>query len=182
MAGTRNFDDDRRHVQRGQRHTPASSSHVTGANRRVSGTRNRYDRSNSRYASMQASKRPSRQATPQHALPANKNASKYSREKYVSHDAQRKPKPIGQQNFTATKRVKPVNPTVLLVLGIIAIVFVAFIAIRFVMFSPTANQYNAAQSSISEQQAQLKTLDSSNSDLQAQMDSMQATIDKYKAM
>jgi cell division protein FtsB len=183
MTGTRNFDDDRRQTQRGQRHTPASSNHTTGPNRRADSARDRYDRSSNRYASARNHERPAKQANvQQQARPANKNASKYSRDKYVRHQSQRKPMPVSQQNFAATKRVKPVNSTVLLVLGIIAFVLVAFIAIRFIGFSSTAKEYNTVQASISEQQSQLKTLDASNSDLQSQMDSMQSTIDKYKAM
>ena len=102
---------------------------------------------------------------------ADRPSSQYSRDHYVGDSQTR--------NIRAMRENTPVNPTITLVLVVVAAILLVVVIGRFVGFGATSAQFNSIQSSISEQRATLAEVESSNNDLQAQMDSMQSTINAY---
>ena len=83
---------------------------------------------------------------------------------------------MSQQNYAKARHVKPVDPRALLVAAVIAVVLAVVI---IVLFGGTASEYGVAKAAIDQQQAQLTELQTSNEDLQAQIDSMQGLIERY---
>ncbi len=86
---------------------------------------------------------------------------------------------MSQQNYAKAQRVKPVDPRAFLAAAVIAVVLAVVIIVRFVLFSGTASEYGVAKAAIDQQQSQLTELQTSNEDLQAQIDSMQGLIERY---
>ena len=138
------------------------------------GTRQRDDRAgrqrdqrNSQYTGARAGQRNVAQAT------------QYSRDRYVSQPGQQRGSSVSQQNYERVRRAKPIDPRMIFALGIIALILLAVIIIRFVTFGGVASEYGAAKAAIDQQQTQLTELETSNGELQAEMDSMQGLIDRY---
>ena len=98
-------------------------------------------------------------------------ANQYSRDRYVSQPGQQRGASVSQQNYAKARRVKPVDPRALLAAVVIIV--------RFVLFGGTASEYGVAKAAIDQQQSQLTELQTSNEDLQAQIDSMQGLIERY---
>ncbi len=86
---------------------------------------------------------------------------------------------MSQQNYAKARRVKPVDPRAFLAVAVIAVVLAVVIIVRFVLFGGTASEYGVAKAAIDQQQSQLTELQTSNEDLQAQIDSMQGLIERY---
>lgn len=86
---------------------------------------------------------------------------------------------VSQQNYDKARRVKPVDPRAILASGVIAAILLVVIVVRFIAFGGVASEYGAAKAAIDEQQTQLAELQTSNGELQAEMDSMQGLIDRY---
>ena len=106
-------------------------------------------------------------------------ANQYSRDRYVSQPGQQRGASVSQQNYAKARRVKPVDPRALLAAAVIAVVLAVVIIVRFVLFGGTASEYGVAKAAIDQQQSQLTELQTSNEDLQAQIDSMQGLIERY---
>ena len=106
-------------------------------------------------------------------------ATQYSRDRYVSQPGQQRGSSVSQQNYERARRAKPVDPRMIFALGIVALILAAVIIIRFVTFGGVASEYGAAKAAIDQQQTQLTELETSNGELQAEIDSMQGLIDRY---
>lgn len=106
-------------------------------------------------------------------------ANQYSRDRYVSQPDQQFGASANRQGYDKGRRVKPVDPRMILGLGVVAVILLAVIIIRFVAFGGIASEYGAAKAAIDQQQAQLTELQTSNGELQAEMDSMQGLIERY---
>ena len=106
-------------------------------------------------------------------------ANQYSRDRYVSQPGQQRGASVSQQNYAKARRVKPVDPRAFLAAAVIAVVLAVVIIVRFVLFGGTASEYGVAKAAIDQQQSQLTELQTSNEDLQAQIDSMQGLIERY---
>lgn len=89
--------------------------------------------------------------------------------------------PVSQQRYHAARPERPVNPRVMLALAAIAVVLLAIIIVRFIAFGGTAAEYGAVKSQIDEQRAQIAQLETSSTELQGQIDSMQPVIEQYNA-
>lgn len=123
--------------------------------------------------------RPAQHAAPRAGQRSVNQATQYSRDRYVSQPGQQRGTSVSQQNYDKARRVKPVDPRAILASGVIAVVLTVVIVVRFILFGGVASEYGAAKAAIDEQQAQLTELQTSNGELQAEMDSMQGLIDRY---
>lgn len=106
-------------------------------------------------------------------------ATQYSRDRYVSQPGQQRATSVSRQNYERARRVKPVDPRVILGLGVVAVILLVVIIVRFVAFGGIASEYGVAKAAIDQQQTQLADLQTSNGELQAEMDSMQGLIERY---
>lgn len=97
----------------------------------------------------------------------------------MSQPGQQRGSSVSQQNYDKARRIKPVDPRALLAAAVIAVVLAVVIIVRFILFGGVASEYGAAKAAIDEQQAQLTEFQTSNGELQAEMDSMQGLIDRY---
>lgn len=106
-------------------------------------------------------------------------ANQYSRDRYTSRSGQKRGASVSQQNFDHARRAKPIDPRAILALAIVTVILAAVIIVRFIAFGGVASEYGAAKAAIDQQQTQLTELETSNGELQAEMDSMQGLIDRY---
>lgn len=143
------------------------SANARGARQRDGRAGRQRDQRGGQYAGARAGQRNVAQAT------------QYSRDRYVSQPGQQRGSSVSQQNYERARRAKPIDPRMIFALGIIALVLAAVIIIRFVTFGGVASEYGAAKAAIDQQQTQLTELETSNGELQAEMDSMQGLIDRY---
>lgn len=123
--------------------------------------------------------RPAQHAVPRAGQRSVNQATQYSRDRYVSQPGQQRGTSVSQQNYDKARRVKPIDPRAILASGVIAVILLAVIVVRFIAFGGVASEYGAAKAAIDEQQTQLTELQTSNGELQAEMDSMQGLIDRY---
>lgn len=80
------------------------------------------------------------------------------------------------------RSTRPLNMSHALIAGGIALVLLAVLILRFVLFSGTANGYNAVNAQIEQENAQTLELEAENNELQAEIDSMQGLIEQYNAL
>ena len=161
---------------------PAVHEEQRGERRNRSGAR--VDRAYEPHDNRQRDMRQRDARSAQHAVPragqrSVNQATQYSRDRYVSQPGQQRGSSVSQQNYDKARRVKPIDPRAVLAAAVIAVVLTVVIVVRFILFGGVASEYGAAKAAIDEQQAQLTELQTSNGELQAEMDSMQGLIDRY---